>query len=64
MSEDNLSIKLRVCVYVRVHGHTVLVIHSVLTAMGEVLVRVPSDQRVLGVVVHRDAWPILQVAQT
>lgn len=55
MSGDNPSITL--C------GHTVLAVHGVLTALVEALVRVPADQVVLGVVVHRNARPVLQVAQ-
>lgn len=43
---------------------TVLTVHVVLASVAEVLVRVPADQRVLGVVVHGDARPVLQVAQT
>lgn len=41
----------------------VLTVRGILAALAEALVRVPPDQRVLGVVVHGDARPVLQVAQ-
>lgn len=41
-----------------------LAVHGVLTTLAEALVRVPADQMVPGVVVHRNARPVLQVVQT
>lgn len=44
-------------------GPTVLAIHAVLAALVETVVRVPANQVVLGVVVHRHTGPILQMAK-
>lgn len=51
--------RLRVCVC----GQTMLSIGRVVAALAEALVRVPADQVVCRVVVHRNARPVLQVVQ-
>lgn len=49
------------CVCAR--AQTVLSIGRVVAALAEALVRVPADQVVRRVVVHRNARPVLQVVQ-
>jgi len=64
--------RLKVCVRWRqpihqtgpVRGHTVLAICCVFAGLVESLIAVPADQRVEGTVVHGNARPVLQVAQT
>lgn len=48
----SVSIKVSICVCVCVYGRTVFPVRSVHTAVAEVLVRVPANQSLLGIVVH------------